>query len=208
MQLDSPPLFANLLFEAPWPLMAALVIVSVAFSFAARQKRSKPLLAVSVAALLLSAGVYVLAMSVTTEREKLLNSTRELIASTSPLDSQKLDRLIDPSATVSGPDGTAWLTYEQIGPRLKSVVGRFGVQSQRVRDLQALTHEGDWGESSVLVRTEASGAGGMPINTGWYLTWQKSVSPGAGADSGGTWRVVDIRWMRFNGQEVSRGMLP
>jgi len=208
MNLDPPPMFEHLLLESPWAVMGVLLVVAIVLALISRRRRSKAVGLCALAALILSAGVFGLAKAVSTDREQLMQHTRALVGATAPMDPTVLDRMIDPAATVTGPGGTIWLTFDQISPRLKRVVGRLGVQSQRVREVQALSRDGAWGESTVIVRTEASGAGGMPINTGWHLTWQKEVPKAAGANAAGGWRVVDIRWKRLNGQEVTRGMLP
>jgi len=220
MNLDPPPMLEHLLLESPWAVMGVLLIAAFVMALASRRKRSKAVALCALATLGLSAGVFVLAKAVVTDREQLIQNTHALIGATAPLDPVELDRLIDPQATVSGPDGTVWLNYDQIRPRLDRVVRRFGVQSQRIREAQGLSHDGVWGESTVIVRTQASGSGGMPVNTGWLLTWHKDQAPGTdsignpGGNSGGNsgggggWRVVDIRWLRLNGQEVIKGMMP
>jgi hypothetical protein len=214
----------HLFLESPWALAAFFVLVAGVLLRVGRQRRGKLFALLAAVALALAVGVFVLARAVTTDRERLIEDTRALVDATAPLDLAALDRLIDPAATVSGPDGTAWLSAGRVRARLQQAVGRFGVNSQRVRDVQAVAHDTGWGESTVTVRTEMTSAGGAPVNTGWRLTWrQDAVSGGdtggrsggdiggdAGGDSGGGggWRVVDIRWMRFNGREVDRGMLP
>lgn len=221
MNLESPPVLQHLFLESPWALMAFFLIVAGVLFTVGRQRRSKPWVVLAAVALALAVGVYALARAVTTDRERLILDTRGLIAATAPLNHAELDRLIDPAATVSGPDGTVWLGAGQVRARLKQVVSRFGVNSQRVRGVQAVVHDTGWGESTVTVRTVMNSAGGTPVNTGWRLTWRKDAitgrdtadtggksGGGGGGDTGGGWRVVDIRWIRFNGREVNRGMLP
>ena len=220
MNLESPPVLEHLFLESPWALTAFFIVVAGVLLMAGRQRRSRLIVVLAAVALALAIGVYALARAVTTDRERLILDTRGLIAATAPLDLAELDRLIDPAVTVSGPDGTVWLGAGQVRARLQQVVSRFGVNSQRVRGVQAVAHDTGWGESTVTVRTLMNSAGGTPVNTGWRLTWRKDANAGGDtADAGGTgggsrggggggWRVVDIRWMRFNGREVDRGMLP
>jgi hypothetical protein len=202
MNFDSPPMFEHLFLESPWAVVAVCVIASIVLIAVGRQRRSKRLAGVSVATLALAVGIWALANAVTTDREQLIQDTQDLVAATGPLDGAALDRLIDPNVTVSGPDGTVWLGSGLVTPRLHRVVSRFGVNGQRTRNVQAIAHDTGWGESTVTVRTDLSSTGGAPINTGWRLTWHR------GPETDGGWRVVDIRWMRFQGREVQRGMIP
>ncbi len=195
-------MFEHLFLESPWAVLAVCVIAAIVLVAVGRHRRSKRVAALAIIALILGVGVWGLAKSVTTDREQLIQDTQALIAATAPLDGAALDRLLDPAVTVSGPDGTVWLDSGRVTPRLHKVVSRFGVNDQRARNIQAIAHDTGWGESTVTVRTELSSAGGTPINTGWRLSWHR----GQGTD--GAWRVVDIRWMRFQGQEVQRGMMP
>jgi len=190
----------HLFLESPWPVIGVCAIACVVLLLIWRQRRQKLLGLLSLIPVLIAAGVWFLAGTVTTDREQLIQDTRDLVAATAPLDPAALDRLIDPAATVSGPDGTVWLASGQLRPRLHSALDRVSLNSQRTRGIQAIAHDTGWGESTVTVRTDH--AGGSPVNTGWRLTWQRV--PG----EEGSWRVVDIRWLRFQGLEVQRGMMP
>lgn len=200
MDLAPPPMFEHLFLESPWAVMAVCLIAAGLLLMAGRRRRSKGLAMLSVVALALAGGVFGLARAVTTDREQLIEDTRALVDATLPLDPAALDRLLDPAVTVSGPDGTVWLAAGQIRPRLRTALRRVSLNGQRARSVQAVTHDTGWGESTVSVRTELSG--GAPIHTGWRLSWHR------GKETGGAWRVVDIRWLRFQGQAVQRGMMP
>jgi len=190
----------HLFLESPWAVTAVCLISAIVLLTVGRQRRNKWLALASLGAFTLAAGVWFLASAVTTQREQLILDTQALVAATSPVDNAALDRLIDPAATVSGPDGTVWLSAGQLRPRLHTALARVSLSGQRARSVQAVAHDTGWGESSVTVRTEI--AGGSPIITGWYLSWHR------GQETGGAWRVVDIRWLRFQGQQVQRGMMP
>ncbi len=193
----------HLFLESPWAVMAVCLIVFVVLLLAWRRRRKNVLALLSLIPLALAVGVWALARAVITDREQLIQDTQDLVAATAPLDAAALDRLIDPLATVTGPDGSVWLAAGQLRPRLRSVLNRVSLNSQRTRSVQAIAHDTGWGESTVTVRSDFSGgAPGAPFNTGWRLSWHR------GPDTHGTWRVVDIRWLRFQGLEVQRGMMP
>jgi hypothetical protein len=200
MNLDPPPMLENLFLESPWAVMAVCLIAVVVLLIVWRQNQKKILALLALVPLVLAGGVWLLAGAVTTDREQLIQDTQDLVAATSPLDPAALDRLIDPTATVSGPDGSVWLNANQLRPRLRSALSRVSLNDQRTRSIQAIAHDTGWGESTVIVRSDFSG--GAPLNTGWHLSWHRE--PG----TNGAWRVVEIRWLRFQGQEVQRGMMP
>ena len=204
MQLDSPPMFEHLLLESPWAVMVVCVVAAAMLFSAGRRRKNKGVQVGGLAALALAAGVYLLAQGVTTAREQLILNTEALVAATAPLDNAALDRLLDPSAVVTGPSTAVWVSAVQLRSKLNQVAQRFDIGDQQVRAVDAFARDDTWGESVVTVRTDPGGAG--PVNTGWRLTWRHDP---AGADNaGGGWRVVEIRWMRFNGLEVQQGMMP
>lgn len=191
-------MFEHLLLESPWAVMVVCVVVAAMLFSAGQRRKNKRIQAGGLVALVLAVGVFMLAKGVTTDREQLIMNTEALVAATAPLDNAMLDRLLDPSAVVTVPDTAVWLNATQLRPRLTRVAQQFSAGDQQVRTVDAFARDDTWGESAVTVRTDPGGAG--PINTGWRLTWRR--------DPGGGWRVVEIRWMRFNGLEVQQGMLP
>lgn len=203
-------MFEHLLLESPWAVMVVCVVAAAMLFSAGRRRKNKGVQAGGLAALVLAAGVYLLARGVTTAREQLIVNTGALVAATAPLDNAALDRLLDPSAVVSGPSGAVWVNAVQLRPKLNQVAQRFDIGDQQVRAVDAFARDDTWGESVVTVRTDPGGAGA--VNTGWRLTWRRDPSTGdtsgVGGVSGGGWRVVEIRWMRFNGLEVQQGMMP
>lgn len=199
MQLESPPMLQVLLFESPWALMVVFTVTGLILLSAGQKRHNKGLMLGAAGALVLAVGAYLLASSVTTDREQLKQETRDLVAATAPLDNAALNRLLAPNVTVTGPTGDVWVKAGQVLPRVQHVLQSNPLNSQSIRSLDAAAHDNGWGESAVTVHTDING--GNSLNTGWLLTWEKA--PGEG-----TWRVVDIRWMRFNGVETPRAMLP
>jgi hypothetical protein len=215
MQLESPPLLELLFLESPWAVMVVCLVAAVILFSSGQRRHKRGLLFGSGVAVGVALGVYILAGAVTTDREQLIQNTSDLVASTSPLDSAVLNRLIDPGAVVTGPDGAVWLNAGEVMPRLERVLNRITINSQAIRTVNALAHDDVRGESIVTVRTDAGGSGVGPINTGWRLFWQcdnnntgDTSGDTSGGTSGGGWRVVDIRWMRFNGLATPQAVMP
>jgi hypothetical protein len=201
MDLESPPVLEVLFLESPWAVMVACGVLALILLSSGLRRRIVGLKIAGGVAAATVIGIFTLAGAVTTDREQLLDDTRALVAATDPADWPALQRLIDPDAVLTGPDGAVWLRPGQVMPRLRRALGRININSQDVRTLQAMAHDGGRGESAVTVRTDVAGSGTGPINTGWRMTWQWD-------DAGGGWRVVDIRWMRFNGLPTPRGVMP
>lgn len=211
MQLESPPMLELLFLESPWAVMVACLVAGVILFSTGRRRRKRGLLFGSGVAFGAAVGVYALAGAVTTDREQLINDTRSLVAATVPLNSAVLDRLIDPSAVVTGPSGAIWLGPGEVMPRLERTLNHITIDSQDIRRINAVAHDDVRAESIVTVRTDAGGSGVGPINTGWRLSWQRLPidNSSEGTPGGeGVWRVVDIRWMRFNGLETPQAVMP
>lgn len=194
-------MFEHLFLESPWAVMVVLAVGAVMLFSAGNKRHHKGLMIGSGVALALAVGVYLLAQAVTTGREQLIRDTQSLVAATAPLDPAVLDRLLDSNVVVTGPDGSVWVNAGQVMPRLRSAVDRFTINSQQVRSIQAVVRDNGWGESALTVRTDISDSGTGPVNTGWVLSWRHDLTSD-------TWQVVDIRWIRFNGVEVQKGLMP
>lgn len=201
MNLAPPPMWESLLLESPLPVVIALVAMAVVLRVMASRRRDRRLNYAALGALAAAMLVFVLAHLVVTDREAIMARTEALVAATAPLDSNALADLIANGATVTGPQGQPFLDYSQLRPELERTLTRFPVEGQAVRSLaaQAMGAPGTRGESivglSTQVRTEFFGG---PIRSEWGLFWQK--------ESDGEWRVVEIRWLTFQGQEPTNLM--
>jgi len=181
--------------------MVVLIVAGIILLSAGQKRKNKPLMLSAGLAILLTGGVFLLAKSVTTDREQLIAETRALVMATAPLDGPKLDQLIDPAAIVTGPSGAVWVDAGQILPRLKRVLRQYPVQVQKIRMVDAAADENGWAKSTVTIRTETN-ASGDGVNTSWLLHWRRDEAAPGG------WRVVDIRWMMFNGMATPQGVMP
>jgi ketosteroid isomerase-like protein len=188
----------NLLFENPWPLVMALVATAAVLRLVGFRNRRPALTYAAMGAVLLAVGVYVLSAVVTTDRERIMERTRALVAATAPLDLAVLDDVLAPGAFVSGPDGSAWVEYERVRVELQDVVQRYQPAEHSIRDLQAEAGE-TRGVSVIDLRTSAgAGGAGLPVRTVWRLHWRK--------EGDGQWRVAELQWLEFMGQSPSNMM--
>lgn len=191
MNLAPSPLWQEWLFENPWPLVIVLIAVAVVVRLVATRRKQPRVNFAAAGALLLAVGVYLLTMFVATDRERLVDRTKELVEATAPLDSAAMDGLIARGAIVSGPDGAAWVEYDSIRSELEAVVGRYGGFDHAIRGLGAEVTSAVRGRSLLSLSTTAESIG-MPIRTQWLITWRK--------ESDGQWRVIEISWLEFQGR--------
>lgn len=177
------------LLEDPWP--AVVVLGCVAFALLVtgmRRNRGAWHVAAGVAALA-AGGVYVLAATVQTDRERVEQRTRELVAATAPLDAPTLRQLIDDQATVTLPGGEPLRLAGVLSDELISAVDRFAVESQSIRGLHVEAPQPGAATARLDVRTVLGGDVHYPVRTEWLITWRR------GDD--GRWRVAAVQWLEF-----------
>ena len=191
--LPDPPLLAHYLFENPWPVVAALVLVA-AVTYAVLNARGKLQRARQIAGLLalLAAAVWGIANLVKTQREQALEITARLVADVAKGNAQGVAATLAPGAVVYSdqyPKGQGKdLILEKItlffGPS-----GQFPLQDAAVVESQAAITNPTLAQVQVKVRVEPKDFG-YPILSWWRL----DLSPKAG----GGWNVDGIRYMSSN----------
>lgn len=191
MNLSPPPLWHEWLFENPWPPIIALITIAVVLRLISTRSRQPRLTYAAIGVLLLAVGLYLLAMFIVTDRERLMDRTEQLVAATAPLDSSAIDALIARGAIVTGPDGEPWVEYDAIQPELHRAVDRHGVAEHAIRGLTAEVTTKVRGRTLLSLSTTTSDLG-LPIRTQWLITWRKE------ADN--QWRVIELRWLEFQGR--------
>lgn len=200
MQLSPPPLWQAWLFENPWPLVVALLAAAVVLRVVSTRRETPwrgRLGWAALGAVLLAGGVYLSTAIVETDRERLIDRTRQLVAATAPIDAGALDGLIARGAVVAGPDGSPWVVYDDIRDELEAAVQRHGGFDHAIRGLAAEAVNKARGRSLLSLST-TTGDLGVPIRTRWLITWRR--------EGDGRWRVMEIRWLEFRGRPPTRGL--
>jgi hypothetical protein len=199
MPLPDPPFFEHILFESPWPLVAALGLVGIVLLIHGTRRGNRRIVLAAAACIVLAACVPALSALVTTTREHLIERTRQLVAATAPLDLARVRGFVAPGAELVGPDGSPWLTADDIFRELSSATQRFAIAAQDTSRLAAEEQTPDRGRTSVHVRTTFGGQSRpSPIVTDWIFTWARQAD--------GSWRVTRLQWMKLEGSPPPMGV--
>lgn len=187
--------------ENPVPVMVALVIAAlILLAVAWQDRRRRPAIAAAVV-LAVAAALWLVATVVETRRETLMRHTRYLLDATAPLDEDGLRRIFSPDTVVTGPDGKVWYSFDETLAELRGVLSRFRIRGHRVDQISATAEGADRGSSHVRISTRLDPEQyPTPIHTAWRLSWRR--------DPDVTWRLIEIRWLEFEGNEPMMGMWP
>ncbi len=200
MELPSPPFFEHLLFESPLPLILALLALALGLVIIAFRRVSVRHLLAGAGLAVLAAVVALLAMLVTTEREKVDRLTRELIEATAPLNSPRVRSIIEPDANIVDVDGTRFTSIEDGLARLMLYQSRGAGLSHYITSLTAQTDETEYARTAVTIfsSTDISGQPSY-ARTQWLLTWHR--------DASGQYHVSEVRWISLDGKPASRSRM-
>lgn len=199
-ELESPSLVPYLLLENPW-ILAGLLIVAAGAAFVVlnNRRRARAALATGGLLALLGVGVIALAMLVTTDREQVGSSTRELIHAIARAEPGPVDRLLSEIATLAI-EGALRDEFdkEQIIGLVRDAAARDGVYDAGGANVAAVEHrirEVRIGlESDVIARSQVNvvvtpSITNIPTGTWWELDWDKHPD--------GAWRVrrIELVWV-------------
>ncbi len=198
MEPQPPALWSHMLFESPWLLAMGLVGVGVVLRLVGQQRGQRRVVTASWVALAAAVAVIGLAKVVTTDRERLLQRTRELVAATAPLDGGRVAGFLAADAVLVGPDGDTWVSVGELGGEIDAAGRNYPIASQAIRHLEAEARSDAQGLVLVDLRTTLSEGFGAqaPIPTKWLLTWRKTPEG---------WRVYRVQWLELMNQSPPRG---
>ena len=188
-------LIDRFLFENPWPLIGALILAgAVAFALLNRKGRVTPALASVLAAVVLSAGVWLAARSITTDRERVRDLTVALVNATAKVDESTLGSMLASDLTL----------YLKVGAITSDgSMDRAATLQQVRRSLGGLYKLKDWRITSNEITTSATQASSrlsvsvtteayaIPHRSTWRVDWRR--------EPGETWRVFAIELLEMPG---------
>lgn len=187
----------SILLENPLALGITLIGLAVVLRLVATHRRHWHLKAAVLLAILAGTAVIGLGVAVTTDRERLLERTEQLIKATAPLDLSTVKSLLHPNVTLRGPDGALWLRASEIQRQLDRVIEQFGIDTHKIPNIGVEVSSNQSGRSLFDLRTKLN-VSGVPISTVWELVWSK--------DPDGQWRVAEAHWLKFQEQAPTRGL--
>lgn len=193
--LGAVSLVDQFLFENPWPLIGALVLAgAVAFTLLNRKGKVTPALACVVAAVVLSASVWLAARTTTTDRERVRDLTVKLVDATAKVDeptlasmlSSDLSLYLKVGAITSDTSMDRAATLEQVR---RSVGGPYKLRDWHITSNE-ITTSGLQASSrlGVTVTTEVYA---VPHRSTWRVDWRREPD--------GTWRVFAIELLEMPG---------
>jgi hypothetical protein len=192
--LPEPPAFQRFVFEAPLlPALALGLLAVVAFLSLRNAGRVKAGAGVMVGLLAVAGGLFVVAGSVETDRERLMARQDELVAAVANADLDALEDLLDEAVRirVTGPLGIAnGLDKRGIISRVADTTGgAYPVRDFGIIERQAVLDGPNAARTQVHVRVESRGSGGT--FTWFRLGWRLSPD--------GAWRAIEIEPLFMSG---------
>lgn len=183
--LPEPPMLPVLLFEQPWLLLAAVLVVALVGSMWQRRAGSvKGAFAWLAGGLIACGMLYLTARVVVTERERVALATNELVGATAGVSVPRLQALLDDGVRLTyfrasgGLDkaGTIAAVQRELGQTYK-------VKDWMVQELQVAADGEDRMKTQVRVRVTPADWN-FPHISWWAIDWKKS---------GEAWRATSIR---------------
>lgn len=198
-RLPPAPLLEQFLFEQPLLPIAVLVLLALiaAIAFAGRNQRRRGLIVAGVL-IALAAGVYLVSMLVTTERETLLARTEVAIGSVAQLDDGTMREVLTEDVYLRTAGAIARLQpsvegrSEIIDLAERRLKGSYHVTDWKILDRQATIDGPNLGRTLVRVGVDADGISRTHYSW-WRLHWER------GPD--GVWRCFELEplWIQFAG---------
>ena len=192
--LPSGPILDRFLFENPLLLTAVLAASGLVILFALnRRGEARKGLAAFAVCFLLAVGAYLAGSLVVTERERLKDATRELVASVAEVDVPGLDDLLAENVSFRYRNARGGLDKgATIAEVERYLGGAYRVREHDVLELQATVDSSNVARTQVNVRVTVDTVGTRP--SWWRLDWR--------LEPDGRWRVTGIEplhpWLRAN----------
>lgn len=189
----------RLTLEDPGPVVILLVLAGAVLGFSAVHRKRRVRALVAGGLWVLAAGVFILSMAVTTQREEVQSQTHRLLhAATAPVEMVSIRQLLASDAELIGPDGALWLTFDKLPDEIDQALTRWPVRQLRVGEMD-VTIRGDTAQVMLRLSTRTR-EDLFPVGTAtrWRLDWRR--------DGLGQWRLERIQWLEWMGKPPSLGV--
>jgi hypothetical protein len=182
-----------LLFETPWWLPTAIILVGTVLFYTANKRREMKLRTAGLAVAALGILLAVVSYFVDTDRERAVKQTRQLVASVEKKDWATMRNLLHPRASVSIANVplTLYNDRDQIVACAQEGVDRYRVKSITVTSVEARQDQ-----TLITVTLNALSVQdstlGRPITSTWEFEWLESANG---------WALYKIRAIRIANQQ-------
>lgn len=190
--LPAAPLFRRLLLEEPGTLTAVLVVAAiVGFYLFNRSGKTREAFWWALVVLVAAAGVQTAARSIQTDREAILEATKELVRVTSRADTAALEPMLASDVRLSNDFNLARSEAQfdsdkaQILADVRTYLkDRFPLKECAILDTQGVIDRDGYGRTQVRIRAVPE-ALGFPNISWWRIDWQRQPD--------GSWLVRGIQ---------------
>lgn len=161
------------LFENPWPLAVALAILGAAVAWRGLTAGARPLLFSGLAGHLLAGLAVLVGRAIETPGERAAVIARAMVAHAEAGDTEQAIALFTPDAVLNyGKRENPGVSIDDIRSALKSLEGRYRIDSNRIRRLEIRTLDDATGEVELSCTTSLARLDtGVP--TDWILRVRK-----------------------------------
>lgn len=187
--LPAAPVLERWVLESPWGLVALVAAVGVtAMVSLNRAGRGRQGVLCLAAAAAIGGGLALAGTLVTTDRERVMGLTRELVSAVGRGDVAGTGALLDERVSVRMLGLSTGWDKQDVLERVERYLGEHGrwrlkEREARVRSLSAAA------DSATIIRTQVKvwvmAEAGYPNESWWLLTWRRSGTEGA-------WRIGEI----------------
>lgn len=191
--LPSPPLIEHALFESPWAYALAFVIAGlVARAVLRRQERASQGMVAGLAGLVLGGGLVLVASLVTTERETLIERTKELVAEVGALDGSGTRPYLAGEVGVAVLSSEAVWSRDDVVRRVETLGSITSITGARASGVRASVDSKEVARTTLRVWADLDGEFYKGRQgSDWLLVWRKL--------DGGVWEVTRIECLKIDG---------
>ncbi|MEL7472235.1 MAG: hypothetical protein AAGK04_02880 [Planctomycetota bacterium] len=195
--VPEPGLLEQWLFESPWPLMGGLMLLAIVIAWSLRTSRRLAAGLAMLAGALLALGVFGIASNVRTDRERLFDGARALIAGVADADAGAIEPLLDERVVLR----SRWFRSGRTKPQILDTVasaenGIAALSRYDIKELRGGVRPD--GSGVVLVRlVVVPSATEAPVGMWWQLGSVRRPTEDGPRDN--DWRVISIEPLWFAG---------
>ncbi len=197
--LPAPPLVESLLFESPWRLIGALLVLGVfALIIFNRSGKARQGLGAIGGAVIACAVVFTLSMSVSTDREAILARTASFVDAVAAADTTAADQLVAPTLEVRfGRAIVDTMDRDWLMGAIEAFRGQLTLREHSIKQKDAAIDRPGRGRTLIQISVTAE-AWPVPNRSWWQLDWA--------LDRDGQWRMTGIDCLQLGGERADDSM--